>query len=138
MDIKYKINIMLYAQSAEPGPPLGTMLGNLGVNTVKFCKEFNDFTLELPNYIKMCVLIYIYENKSFTFTINLPPLGYIIKLLKKEKVMLIGDNSIIVEYLDLFDVLQLVKFKFPFLSLAKGLKIVTSSIHSAGLFIDND
>ena len=39
-----KVSIYLRAQMAESGPPLGTVLGNLGVNTVKFCKEFNDFT----------------------------------------------------------------------------------------------
>lgn len=29
----------LLSNNAEPAPPLGTILGNLGVNTIKFCEE---------------------------------------------------------------------------------------------------
>lgn len=49
-----KISLFLRAQSVDSGPPLGTILGNLGVNTVKFCKDFNEFTKDIPiilNYL---------------------------------------------------------------------------------------
>lgn len=36
---KKNLIIYIYAQTAESGPPLGTILGNLGINTVKFCKD---------------------------------------------------------------------------------------------------
>ena len=46
------INLIMYirANMAEAGPPLGTTLGNVGVNTLKFCKEFNEFSKDLPNF----------------------------------------------------------------------------------------
>jgi len=49
---EYKIilNIYIRSNSAEAVPPLGTTLGNIGVNALKFCKEFNEFTKDLPNY----------------------------------------------------------------------------------------
>lgn len=44
------IEVFLKAKSADPGPPLGTVLGNLGVNTLNFCKDFNNFTNNLESY----------------------------------------------------------------------------------------
>src|SRR3954464_11365947 len=77
--------IYIKAGQAESGPPLGTILGNIGVQTVKFCKEFNEFTKELPSYFLLKVKIIIEENKSFTFSVEMPSVGFIISLLKKEE-----------------------------------------------------
>lgn len=52
-EVKQVITIMIRAKSAESGPPLGTVLGNIGVNAIKFAKEFNDFTENLPNCLKV-------------------------------------------------------------------------------------
>jgi len=80
--IKRKIKLYIFAQSAESGPPLGTVLGNLGINAVKFCKEFNEITADLPNYFKLSVEINYYENNSYDIFIGDPSIGYIISLLK--------------------------------------------------------
>ena len=81
MEVKHRINIYIKSQGAEATPPLGTVIGNLGVNTVNFCKEFNSFTSDLPNYFTLSVEILIYANRSFTFTVKEPALGSIISLL---------------------------------------------------------
>ena len=39
LEIKNVITIYILAQKAENTPPLGTVLGNLGVNAIKFCTE---------------------------------------------------------------------------------------------------
>ena len=39
LEIKNIIKIYILAQKAENSPPLGTILGNLGVNAIKFCSE---------------------------------------------------------------------------------------------------
>lgn len=85
--MKENITLILYikAGQAESGPPLGTILGNIGVQTVKFCKEFNEFTKDLPTYFLSRVKIIITENKSFSFSVEQPSIGFIISLLKKEE-----------------------------------------------------
>lgn len=87
MDIKFKIITYIRANNAESGPPLGTTLGNIGINAIKFCKEFNEYTQDLPNYFLLKVQINIFENKSYTFIISLPSIGYFISILKKEEII---------------------------------------------------
>ena len=67
MEIKNKLNIYILAQQADAGPPLGTILGNLGVNSTNFCKEFNSYTQDLPNFLILSVTIHVFNNKSYKF-----------------------------------------------------------------------
>src|SRR5450432_3627835 len=99
MLILHTVTIFLRAKMAESGPPLGTILGNLGINTIKFCKEFNDFTLDLPNYFKLRVSIIVFENKTFSFSIRISTVGFILSLLK------INDDD--GDYLILSDLIKL-------------------------------
>jgi large subunit ribosomal protein L11 len=132
------IKLVLYirANSAKSGPPLGTTLGNIGVNTMKFCKEFNDYTNELPNYFLLKVTILVTENKSFTFSVDLPSVGFIISMLKKEE-SIKDINGVIknISYILLEDFLKIAKFKFPNYDLKKSLKIIKGSLLSANIII---
>ncbi len=118
----------LIAKSAEPVPPLGTILGNLGVNTVKFCEEFNNFTKNLPNYFLVKVIIYILDNRSFKFKINFPSTTFILNILKFEKTLKIKVfdrlHDKVVTCILLKDLIQLALFKFPKQSLVKSLPII--------------
>src|SRR5215216_2923487 len=125
------LTIYIRAGQAESGPPLGTVLGNIGVQTVKFCKEFNDFTKELPLYFLLKVKIIINENKSFSFTIKEPPLGNIISLLKKEKKKGYEKNFF---FILLEDLVKLAKFKFPNLQLEQSIKIIKGSLYSSKIY----
>jgi large subunit ribosomal protein L11 len=129
-----KLTLYIRANNAESGPPLGTTLGNIGVNTIKFCKEFNEFTKDLPNYFLLRVSIVIAENKGFTFTVSLPSIGFLIYLLKKEETLknkdgVVTNNSFI--YLE--DLLKLAKFKFPNYDLSKSSKIIKGTLLSANI-----
>jgi large subunit ribosomal protein L11 len=138
MNSNDNIKLMLYirANAAKIGPPLGTTLGNIGVNTVKFCKEFNDYTSELPNYFLLKVKILIIENKSFTFSVDLPSIGFIISMLKKEETIK-DQNGVIINtsYILLEDFVKIAKFKFPNHSLKKSLKVIKGSLLSANIVI---
>ncbi len=136
MNNNIKLVLYIRANSAKSGPPLGTTLGNIGVNTAKFCKEFNEYTNELPNYFLLKVIILVTENKSFTFSVDLPSVGFIISMLKKEESVK-DINGIIknTSYILLEDFLKIAKFKFPNYNLKKSLKIIKGSLLSAKIEI---
>lgn len=132
------INLTLYIRSgqAESGPPLGTILGNIGVQTVKFCKEFNDYTKDLPSYFLLKVKITVTENKSFTFIVEEPSIGSIILLLKKEEKIKKKDGTeFIFNYIFFEDLIKLAKFKFPNLDLKRSIKIIKGSLYSSKIQI---
>jgi len=126
-DIKYIKKCFLMSQKAEAVPPLGTILGNIGVNTIKFCEEFNIYTKDLPNYFLLKVIILIYENKTFKFQINKPASSHLMSLLKFEKkIKIIIKNraqEIILNCIKLKDLIQIAIFKFPY---NKDIKSIVS------------
>lgn len=83
--LRHVIDVYLRSATADSGPPLGTILGNLGINTAKFCKDFNEFTKELPPYFVICVRIFIYENRTFSFLVLSPVTMYILSIIKFQK-----------------------------------------------------
>ena len=136
--MKDNIILVLYikAGQAESGPPLGTILGNIGVQTIKFCKEFNEYTKDLPTYFSLKVKIIISENKSFIFTVEQPPIGSIILLLKKEEKIKEKDGTEnIFNYIFFEDLIKLAKFKFPDLNLERSIKIIKGSLYSSNIQI---
>jgi large subunit ribosomal protein L11 len=131
-----KLTLYIKAGQAESGPPLGTILGNIGVQTIKFCKEFNDFTKELPIYFLLKVKIIIIENKSFIFSVELPSIGFIISLLKKEENIKKKDGTIFsFYYINFEDLIKLAKFKFPYYDLKRSISIIKGNLYSSKIQI---
>ena len=135
MEVKYTLNLYIVAQNADAGPPLGTILGNLGVNSTNFCKEFNTLTQDLPNYLTVSVTVSIFTNKSFKITLNNLPLGKIIGLLKTEKTIMVKQQEQIQGYITLQNIIQLALFKFPTMKLQQSLPIILGTIKSSNLII---
>lgn len=138
-DIKYIKKCYLMSQKAEAVPPLGTILGNIGVNTIKFCDEFNLFTKDLPKYFLLKVTILIYENKTFKFFIKKPSTSYLMNLLKFEKKIkvLIKNrlNDKILNCIKFKDIIQIAKFKYPNINIKKTVPIVWGTAKSMNLNI---
>ena len=135
MEIKYSLNLYIVAQNADAGPPLGTILGNLGVNSTNFCKEFNALTQDLPNYLTVSVTVSIFTNKSFKIQINDLPLGKLIGLLKVEKTIMVKQQEQVQGYISLQNIIQLALFKFPNMKLNQSLPTVLGTIKSSNLVI---
>lgn len=136
--MKDNINLTLYikAGQAESGPPLGTILGNIGVQTIKFCKEFNEFTKDLPIYFILKVKILIMENKTFTFNVEMPSIGFIISLLKKEEKIKKKDGTdSFIYYIFFEDLIKLAKFKFPEFKLERSINIIKGNLYSSNIQI---
>jgi ribosomal protein L11 len=134
-EVKHIINITIKAQSAESGPPLGTVLGNIGVNAIKFAKDFNEFTIDLPNYFKVNVNIIILKNNNYKFIVKIPNIGYILSLLRKEAEY---KNYGKYYYFNLSDLLKLSLLKFPNISLKRSIKIVLGTVKSANTIVKLD
>lgn len=133
--LKHSLSVYVNSQSADSGPPLGTVLGNLGVNAIKFCKDFNEFTSDLPSYFQLSVFISIFEDRSCNFKIFQPSTGYLISLLRFDRIVKHLGRNITEHCILLKDVIQLALFKFPNLPLQLSLKIILGSVKSAGLII---
>lgn len=129
------IFIFIRSQTAESGPPLGTVLGNLGINATKFCKDFNEFTKDLPSYFLLKVKIVILEDRTFNFFIFLPTTGFILSFLKVQQVLLISNKKIKKNVIFLKDLVQLAKLKFPELNLLNSIPIILGSVNSCSILV---
>jgi ribosomal protein L11 len=130
------LTLYIRAGRALNGPPLGTILGNIGVATVKFVKEFNEFTNTLPDYFLLGVTIVVTENKSYTFSISMPSVGFILSLLKKEEIVKdLHGVSTTIHYVLLEDFIKLCKFKFPHYDLNKSTKIMQGTLLSSRIIL---
>jgi ribosomal protein L11 len=135
LDIPFKLSLSISSQKAETTPPLGTVLGNLGVNTTKFCKEFNDLTKDLPMYFTLNVFIIVFENRSHEFFLGRPYISPIISFLKFEKSFIIDGKTTVLNCINLRNVIKLAKFQFPKYSLERSLPMLLGFIKSADLKI---
>ena len=135
MEVKYTLNLYIVAQTADAGPPLGTILGNLGVNSSNFCKEFNALTQDLPNYLTVSITVSIFTNKTFKIQINDLPLGKLMALLKVEKSIIVKQQELVQGYISLQNIIQLALFKFPNMKLNQSLPTVLGTIKSSNLLI---
>jgi large subunit ribosomal protein L11 len=66
------VKIQLEAGSATPAPPVGTALGPHGVQTMEFCKQYNQATENMRGQV-VPVEITIYEDRTFSFVLKTSP-----------------------------------------------------------------
>ena len=73
------LKLQIPAGGANPSPPVGPALGQVGVNIMDFCNAFNAETQNAEKGLPLPVVITVYEDKSFTFIIKTPPAAVLIK-----------------------------------------------------------
>lgn len=73
------IKLQVAAGQATPSPPVGPALGQHGVNIMEFCKSFNAQTQQMDQGAPVPVVITVYGDRSFTFTMKTPPASYLLK-----------------------------------------------------------
>lgn len=77
--IEAYIKLQVAAGQANPSPPVGPALGQKGVNIMEFCKAFNAQTQAMEPGSPIPVVITVYNDRSFTFTMKTPPASYLLK-----------------------------------------------------------
>ena len=74
------IKLQIQAGQANPAPPVGPALGAHGVNIMEFCKQFNAATqAQQKEALIIPVIITVYADRSFSFTLKTPPAAILIK-----------------------------------------------------------
>lgn len=135
--LRHAIDVYLRSASADSGPPLGTILGNLGINTAKFCKDFNEFTKALPPYFVVRVRILIFENRTCSFIVLAPSTTYLINILKFNKQIKLWHfdrmHTRAIACIKFTDIIKLCRFKFNYLNIEQAINIVWSTVISCGL-----
>ena len=72
------IKLQIPAGKANPAPPVGSALGQHGVNIMQFCKEYNERTSSQTGSI-IPAEITVYDDRSFIFVTKMPPAADLIK-----------------------------------------------------------
>jgi large subunit ribosomal protein L11 len=72
------VKVNLKAGEATPAPPLGPILGQLGIPIMDFVKAYNDRTSQMKGQV-VPAAITIYEDRSFDFELKKAPVADMIK-----------------------------------------------------------
>ncbi len=75
--VKSVLKLNLKAGAANPAPPVGPILGQAGINIMEFCTQYNERTKDKRGET-IPALITVYEDRSFTFELKLPPMSALI------------------------------------------------------------
>ncbi len=77
-EVVKKIKLQIQAGQANPAPPVGPVLSQAGINIQDFCGQFNDQSKDRMGQL-IPVSIYVFDDKSFKFTLHEPPAANLIK-----------------------------------------------------------
>ena len=72
------VKLQIRAGQATPAPPVGTALGQHGVNIMDFCRQYNEAT---PQDSEQVIPLErtIYEDRTFSFITKQPPAAELLK-----------------------------------------------------------
>lgn len=76
--IKARLKLIIPAGGATPAPPVGSVLGQHGVNMMDFINAFNEQTKDQKG-APTPTIITVYEDKSITFVTKTTPAATLIK-----------------------------------------------------------
>ncbi len=134
-EIKAKIKLLIPGGAATPAPPVGAALGQQGVNSMEFCKQFNARTADKKGQT-VPVLITVYTDKKFDFIIKTSPTS---ELIKKRINLSKGSSKPGIEKSGTItqrDIEEIAKIKMSDLNaidLAQAKKVIMGSARSMGL-----
>ena len=132
-----KIKLQIPAGKATPAPPVGTILGPLGINLQEFCTRYNDATRENMGDI-LPVEISIYDDRSFDFVIKTPPASFL--LMKKaglKKASSKGANEIVATLTEA-DIKEIAEIKMPDLNaydIESAMRIIEGTARNMGIAV---
>jgi len=140
-----KLKVYLSAGEAKATPPLGPLLGQYGVNTVQFCKEFNEATEGFLDFFlsetssdinissfELIVYIYVYDDRKFAFDIQKPSTSFLLRLLASVDK---GNPKMVKFSISSFDLIRIALFKYPTDKLYSSSSMIKGTARSIGIRI---
>jgi len=134
-EIKAKIKLQIPGGGATPAPPVGSSLGQQGVNIMDFCKQFNARTASRKGET-VPVEIVVYKDRSFTFVVKTAPASELIKKKINLKKGSSNPKDAKVGKISWVDVEEIAKIKMPDLNahdIEQAKKIIAGSARSMGV-----
>ncbi len=135
--VKVVFKLVLQAGAANPAPPVGPILGQHGVNIMEFCKAYNAQTQDKKGQT-IPAEITVFEDRSFTFILKLPPVSALIKQALKLSLGAHNPSKEVVGTLTKAQVKEIAEVKMPDLntnSLEAAMKMVEGTARSMGVSI---
>jgi len=74
-----KVDLIIPAQNARLGPPVGPVLGQVKIKVKDFCTLFNEATLKFKPGLPLRVTVFVFKNESFSFLIKPPSTSFLLK-----------------------------------------------------------
>lgn len=133
--IKAKIKLQIRGGGATPAPPVGSALGQQGVNIMDFCKKFNAATSNRKGET-VPVVITVFEDRSFGFVTKTPPVSELLRTKAKVKKGSSTPGTASAGSVSWSDVEEIAKIKMVDLNaidIDGAKKIVAGSARSMGL-----
>jgi len=134
-EVKSKIKLQVPGGGATPAPPVGSSLGQHGLNIMDFCKQFNAKTANRKGET-VPVIITVYKDRTFSFVIKTPPAS---ELIKKKINLSKGSSNPKADKVGKIswkDIEEIAKIKFPDLNavdVEQAKKIIAGSARSMGV-----
>ncbi|MBU0619150.1 50S ribosomal protein L11 [Patescibacteria group bacterium] len=135
--VKTTLKLNIQAGEANPAPPIGPALGQHGIAIMDFCKQYNEQTKDKKGELIPAVIT-IYEDRTFSFELKLPP---ITEMIKKELGLEKGSQEPgrkVVKTISQAQLEKIAQAKMPDMNttnLEQAVKIVSGSIRSMGIEI---
>ena len=134
------VKLHIPAGKASPAPPVGTALGQHGINIMGFCKEYNARTSAQAGQI-VPVEITIYADRSFTFVTKTPPASDLLKRaagIEKGSVVPGEEFAGQVSRRQIREIAQLKMVDLNAIDLAGAERIIEGTARSMGLVVEED
>ena len=77
-EAKAKVKMLIKGGSATPAPPVGSSLGQHGIQIMEFCKQFNAQTANKKGEA-VPVVVTVYKDRTFDFIIKTPQTSDLIR-----------------------------------------------------------
>ncbi len=124
-----KLNLVIPAQTAKLGPPVGPVLGQVKIKVKDFCTMFNDATNVFLPGLPLRVTVCVFKNETFNFFIKTPSVSFLLKN------VLIAKKTKSLSLLDIYKISLIKKLDFDhlthqavFKSILVGAKILKINI----------